>query len=44
MKRITLYVPEDQYLLLKSRLALKGKSVSGWFRGRMDRFLKRLDK
>ncbi len=38
-KRITLYVPEDEYRELKSQLALLGKTVSGWFREAIRKFL-----
>lgn len=32
LKRFVIYVPEDQHRLLRSKLALKGKTVADWFR------------
>jgi hypothetical protein len=31
-KRIVVYIPEDSYRLLRSKLILMGKTVSSWFR------------
>lgn len=31
-KRVVLYIPEQEYRLLKSKLALKDKPVTKWFR------------
>jgi hypothetical protein len=38
-KRITVYVPEKEYELLRIKLIQIGKSVSGWFREIMHDFL-----
>ncbi len=39
MKRIVVYVEEDVYRKLKSLLALRGLTVSGWFRNAVQRLL-----
>lgn len=41
LKKISVvYVDNGKYNLLKSQLALKGVSVSSWFREKVDQFLK----
>ena len=34
-KRVVVYVPEDEYRQLKAVMALKGTSVSAWFRKKL---------
>lgn len=40
-KRVTIYLPEDEYRELRSRLILKGQTVSQWVREAIKRFLAR---
>lgn len=40
-RRVVVYVESDDYKKLKSKLALAGQSVSGWFREVTKRFVKR---
>lgn len=39
-KRVVIYIPEQEYLRLKSALSLEGKTVSGWFREMTAHYLK----
>lgn len=39
-KRVVIYIPEQEYLKLKSALSLEGKTVSGWFREMTAKYLK----
>lgn len=39
-KRVVVYIEEQQYRKLKSKLALLGLSVSAWVREKIDEFLK----
>jgi hypothetical protein len=43
-KRIAIYVPEEDYKELKSVLALKGITVSGWFRQQVSEIIKNITK
>ena len=36
IKRVVTYAPEDQYRIFRSILALQGKTVSDWFRKKMQ--------
>jgi len=38
-RRVVVYIPEEQYFKLKSKLALRGSSVSGWFRDQVKSLL-----
>jgi hypothetical protein len=38
-KRFVVYIPASQYNQLRSKLILKGKTVSGWFRELVAKFL-----
>lgn len=38
--RAILYIDEEQYRLFRSALALAGMTVSGWFREKVDEFIK----
>ena len=38
-KRIVIYISEEQYRKLRSKLILLGKTVSGWFREVVKEFL-----
>ena len=38
-KRITVYLPEDDYRKLRSQLILQGKSASQWIREQIKKFL-----
>ena len=38
-KRVVVYIPEDDYRTLRSKLILLGKTVSGWFREIVKEFL-----
>ena len=38
-KRVVVYIPEDDYRTLQSKLILLGKTVSGWFREIVKEFL-----
>lgn len=38
-QRITVYVPKEKYLQLRSKLILMGKSVSSWFREHLEDYL-----
>lgn len=38
-KRVVVYISEDQYNQLKSRLILMGKTTSGWFRELINKLL-----
>jgi hypothetical protein len=39
--RTTVYVPEEQYRQLRSKLVLKGLTISGWIRKQISRELKK---
>lgn len=39
MKRIVLYVFEEDYILMRSKLILLGLTVSEWFRKKIRQFL-----
>lgn len=39
MKRVVIYIEEDDYRKLRSLLALRGKSVSEWVRDAVRRFI-----
>lgn len=39
MKKIVLYISEEEYRQLKAKLALAGKNVSAWFRDVVRAFL-----
>jgi hypothetical protein len=39
-KRVVLYIPEDKYNSLRAKLILIGQTVSGWFRKKVEEFLK----
>ena len=39
MHKIALYIDSKDYAKLRSRLIIKGKSVSGWFREKVMEFL-----
>ena len=39
-KRAVVYIDEKEYKELKSKLALLGKSVSGWFREVVKKMIK----
>jgi hypothetical protein len=39
MKRVILYVPEEDYKQLRAKLILTGKTVSGWFRDIIYKFI-----
>lgn len=43
MKRVVVYIEESLYRLLKSLLASKGESVSGWFRKTVERLVRNKD-
>ncbi len=38
-KRIVIYMPEDEYRALRSKLVLQGKTFSQWVREKVRRFL-----
>lgn len=38
-KRVTVYIPEEDYNNLRSKLILLGKTVSGWFRETVKKFM-----
>lgn len=38
-KRVVVYLPEDDYLKLRSKLILVGQTVSGWVRELIKEFL-----
>lgn len=37
--RVVVYIPEDDYNRLQSKLRLAGKTVSGWFREQVAKLL-----
>jgi hypothetical protein len=37
--RVTFYIEEDMYLLLRSQLIIKKMTVSSWLRERVSRFV-----
>jgi hypothetical protein len=39
LKRVVLYLSEDDYRKLRAKLILIGKSVSGWFREVVKKYL-----
>lgn len=39
-KRVVVYMPEDMYNRLQSKLRLVGQTVSGWIRKKISNFLK----
>lgn len=39
MKRVTVYLSEDEHRQLRAKLILLGKTVSGWFREQIKKFL-----
>lgn len=39
-KRVVVYIPEKDYIDLRSKLILMGQTVSGWFRNIIKEFLK----
>ncbi len=39
LKRVVIYVPEEEYRTLRSKLILQGKTVSQWVRETVKRFL-----
>jgi hypothetical protein len=39
-KRVTVYIPEKEHKLLRSKLALIGQTVSGWVRENIKKFLR----
>lgn len=39
IKKIVVYVHEDDYRALRARLVLTGQSFSGWIRKKMSQFL-----
>ena len=38
-KRVVVYLPEEDYKNLRAKLILTGKTVSGWFRELVNKFL-----
>lgn len=36
LKRIAVFIPEDQHRQLTAKLALKGKKVAGWVRDKVQ--------
>lgn len=38
-KRVVIYLPADQYQVLRAKLILHGKTVSQWFREKTKEFL-----
>lgn len=38
-KRVVIYLPADQYQMLRAKLILRGKTVSQWFREKTKEFL-----
>jgi len=38
-KRVVVYIPEDDYRILRSKLIMFGKTVSGWFREVVNKFI-----
>lgn len=38
-KRVIVYIPEEDYNKLRSKLILTGKTVSGWFREVVEWYL-----
>lgn len=40
MKRVTIYLDDEEYRLLRARLILSGKTVSQWVREQIKRFLR----
>lgn len=39
-KRVVVYIPEEDYKTLRSKLILMGKTVSGWMRKVIKDFIK----
>jgi hypothetical protein len=39
MKRVILYIPEEDYNRLRAKLILTGRTVSAWFRDIVYKFL-----
>lgn len=39
LKRVSVYLDEEDYKRLRARLILRGKSVSGWLRGVIKEFI-----
>lgn len=39
MERVSLFVNKEDYRRLKAKLALMGKSISGWFREIIKEFI-----
>lgn len=42
-KRIAVYLPENDYRILRSKLILEGKTASQWVREQIKKFLKETD-
>jgi hypothetical protein len=40
-ERVVLYIPREQYLQLRAKLIAVGKNASGWFREKVDEFLRK---
>ena len=38
-KKVTIYIPEDEYVALRMKLLVAGKTVSGWVREIIRKFL-----
>lgn len=39
MHRVVLYIPEKDYVVLRSKLILIGKTVTAWFRDTVYKYL-----